>query len=132
MKTELIAGSATLPINPPMTFPLPKGKRVRVQSVSVTLTTSATVANRLLTIQAASKGVLVWEATSPYNVAENLTRKHSAAIGSPNTGDPSGTRYNIPLPDVWIPPDATLRVLVDNPDAGDTFANAVAIVETED
>jgi hypothetical protein len=114
-----------------LTVAIPNQRLVVVRSLTVTLTTDATVANRLVSVDY----LLGTRATATRNMATVLITASTTAqvfqfdnqhtVSEWNTGTPIIVPLqSIPLPNGW-----TVQVTVDNKQAGDQLASCLVVVD---
>ena len=99
------------------TITVPAGHVWRVLSGTVTLVTSATVANRLVRLRWTDGNTLLGYAVAPAVQAASLTNTYGFAEFGPQQA--VGTRQNISLPEIVLPAGSTLDVTVDAIDGTD-------------
>jgi hypothetical protein len=133
---RLLPGVRTLALAPnpaagaDWSLQVPSGRSWRVQSLSALLTTSATVANRLLGLQITWAGTLIWSAINTAAVAASVAHTLIAQrIVNPNFANTTGTRHWVDVPDYWLPPQAVISAWNSNIQAGDQWSAIAAYVE---
>lgn len=96
---------------------VPAGHVWRVVSGYLQLVTSIAVANRLVRLQWTDGNAVLGYAVAPAVQAASLTNTYAFAEFGPQQS--TGTRQNIALPELVLPPGAVISVAVDNLDAAD-------------
>jgi hypothetical protein len=123
-----------VPINQPtkgagVTVKLPSDRLCRIDSVCCKLTTSVTVSNRNVLVEAlSSTSNLLWAVDSGANIPATKTMVLSWAIG---LGATHAATANLvaALPNVLLPPNSTLSIVVSGVEATDQLATVCIVYE---
>lgn len=103
---------------------VPAGLRYRLETLFLTFTTSATVANRILKIDIKDPTNLVWEGGQPTALVASTTYRFGGArLGPAVQSAGGGVPLQFFLPDLWIPPGFVITSNTGNIDvAGDQYS----------
>jgi hypothetical protein len=116
------------------TYTLPTGYYYRLLAGSMTFTTSATVANRLVMPEIRDAGgAVLWRGMSQGAIAASSSGRHSwTQVGVPHAIQATGSAQTVALPDFWIPGGYVLRPLTLAIDAADQYSTIELLFERTD
>jgi hypothetical protein len=109
---------------------VPGGEQWHILVGHYLLTTSAAVANRVINLQILIDGLLIWNVVDGTAVAASQTRTHNLLRSyAPSNTAASVTISNLPIPDVWLPPGATIGTITSAIDVADQYSQINLYVE---